>query len=1763
MRLRASTEVTRTGAAAASGASATTTSTPPTAAVASDDVVPEQHQWQQQRHLLRCFALADLLGVSPTVMQQLANAAATPSSSLHHALNTSRASSHCSTESDPVMQACQLEQILVAAVLKRLSDRCCDAGKSIEDMSSVDAVQPAASSVSTTPRQPARTRQPLSLTALPWSAALSEPRNACTSPRQSDEGLLLPSVLSSPKGVARVDALHASFLPLLLVALLQRVSEGSGGDTHVTDVTVPRKKADTNATASNTSAAVLSLRQRRRCRAALHQLLPLYMPLLLQRRRTACAVVISVVEALQECPCRRPDDGESTTEEEECQKRIHRLVHQGLCCSEVKRWLHTARLLSDTLVSCLSHVSRRASTAAAAAAAAAAPPSGAGVVDEEDSMEARWTLEMTGVWLSVAGRPRQGGAPVAAGQRPSDLWWWEAGMSGSGGAVQPEPGGSTPASAGTTRNRQDCAPLTTAEVLALAEVMCAIGEETCDDIWPQEGGHSGEPPQLPPSSCAVVGGGTVAMLRDVMAFFLARHRDSRVFGPPRAPSTSEVTATEPQHRYELLLAERLEMAHRHQHRLLAAAERAIHRVLRQQHRQDLSILWQSPEMILALCSVTAYQLRTQLHRREQRMAELCTATTATATAAMFASPHMNIGSLPPSGRVAAADPTRRNSSDEADRESRRDRHSSSGAPSATAAAKPVHLGESLWSEEDDDDTAAPHEKSQGEWHARSLDEDTRLSAHAALLSSTAGPATTTSAAAAGGTTISTPSPPPPRPPMSSAPSSVHAPAPLRYTPRTSSLHHGSRVYGTLPAMHASGDASAAAAEDAGDGERLTRASNDYYAPARSMEHLWELPARVPRDWTPALATLMACCVLCLSSSSTTAAASRLAVLLGEALLSRHAAEAEFAHSTGATALSGSPSEPLARQVASPRPSLPDFGFSKRHEAPAATAAGVSVRSSVCSSSATNSIAGVSMAMDSTDSGEESASSVVAVGALAQWHLRGLIRQLRLPVNGRVLPSSEQADKDRLRGRHTKVSRTRSAAPSSSLALLSNAVHRTSATPSSVGAVVAGGASWFTLYNQTTRARDRALDVALRSNRRCVNAAASPSLPPADGVLRRLDPVSLLASCFALMHLLQTQPRFFQMAMLSGRTMQELRLGVVEARWGGEPGCAAQMLQRHGSATSTVTVSVSSVSRVLMDGTADGHADPRAGGAGASWRRQDTLSFARGRSLWDRTGAGAPEAAPDRPLRMGASDDDADAPVPAVAADAYSSVDDFFDEAAAAATCHLTEALLVVVSYVGCRALAAALAQFAAPDLDSVEVVDASVISCGGGGIAAAVAASAPPRDLWCDALQAITGLLLEAHRAQRGATATSRVRAVAAAAAASRSSVDHHDSTRTRSHGVLSSASRSVDRAGTLASTTTAAGALLPASRASASASVPPQPNGTRQAFSLGSVPTATYFHAARLVGDAGRGHHAAASPPIAITTTHPIPAPLSTEAQFGIGAFFIALVRALLQLHASSSSAAAAAASSVGGLPDHHQQQHRPQSLLCVVQCLYAVASVIDDVLHDYFNPPPAVLCDVLAIMLVIQPLQQPSETVQEASATVPLPPVSDTLTAWEALRLTPFWDGALLGPLEAASRVWAGCEECSAAASSDNGEERRSRDLQRGRPPRSTASLCESPSAWHIPSRPQSSRPPWQSLLGYLPCSRDPFSTSWLPAAFRGSSHSSTSGTLLALLAKEDDLLLADPPTTTAASTADEVRQLSVSIVASARYTEWMEALCEAWQA
>ncbi|KAG5482859.1 hypothetical protein LSCM1_06891 [Leishmania martiniquensis] len=1679
----------RLSGTAAFGSSTSAPSSLSTAVAPVGEVALSRRQWQPCRHhLLRCFALADLLGVSPTVRQQLAAAARTPPDSLGRALDT--------PESSPSTQAYALEHILAAAVSKRLLD-----GTDVANTSATTSV----SGTERDPQQTARKRPTSSLTAPVWAAAWSEPPSTSPPGLQASEKLMLPTVLSSPEGVARVDALHSSFLPFLLVVLLQRVTGECGGggsrDIHVPGVAAPKKTNGDNAVKADAPSSHLSVRHQRACRAALQQLLQLYMPLLLTRRRKACDVVSAIVEAVRGCSCRSLG-GEAAAAEHESRKGIHRLVQQNLSCDEFKEWLQAARLLSDTLVASLYRVSRRDGATATAAA------------DEDNLMEAQWTLEMAGCWLSAARMDHDSSASVAEERNFIDLFWWEgaqreAGVSASRNVAGPTADRGTPASAAAATHREGrVAFTTTAEVLALADVICAVVAETCDDMYAHDAlpsqeqlqqlekdGHTGIQCQRAPSSVAWSGSRTVAALNDVTTFFLTVHHDKGASGLLHTPSNSFGTATELGHSYALLLAERLEEVQCLQHRLLAAAERAVHRVLQQQHQQPLGALWKSPEMVVALCSVTAYQVRTQLHRCEQRMAELCTATTETAApTALSGVRHVSPASFP-SGSAATVAQKASSSDGEAAESARSRGCPSAGAPHTAAAPEPLHLGETLWSEaEEEEDATGQHAESQEGRRAHAHSARAGLLTHATLSPpSTSGAATTTTAAAADAS-ILMPLHPPVPPSLSAPPSPVNVPGSDRCTPRTSGFSHAARADEALPAMHERDDSPAAADEDAEALELRTRGGGDYsYAPARSMEHLWELPACVPREWTPALATLMACCLLCLSPSSSTAATSRLAILLGVPLLSSCSAEEGFARRATATAAGEPTSAPLARQVAIPRPRFLDFAFSRHYQASTAIAAGGSARSSVCSSSSSSthhSATGITLTVDRTGSGRATAT---AVGALAQWHLQGLIRQLRLPVNGRVLPS-EQSGVDGRQGSHASVM------------------------PRSTGAA-AGGASWLMLYSQATRSHACAPDATLLANR-----AALRSLPPPGGVLRLLDPVSLLASCFALMHLLQTHPLFFQQARLGGRTMHELRLGVLEARWDGEPGCATQMLQRHSTASSAVTVSVTSALGSLLDGTA-------------------ARRCARGHSLWDGTYSAAADAAPAGPLKTGASDDHrhrehADAPLRAVAVDACGDGGDGRDEPASA-TCRLTEALLVAVSYVGCRALAAALARFAAPGLTSVA-------SRRGGGIAAAATALSS-QDLWCDALQAIAGALLEAHRAHKGGVAASRARAVAAVAA--RQTFDH-GSTRACNDGT-------------------------PASHASAAVSVTPWLNDSQRALCLGAVQTATPSYAAHLDGDAGRGSDPAASPSLMVAAVAPVPASLSTEAQFGIGAFFTALVRALLQLHASASEASAD-----GGR--HGQPPHWPPPLMCVLQCLYAVVSIIDDLLHDYANAPPAVLCDVLAMMLVVQSQQQPlSATVTVVGDAAPQPHASATCTMWEALHRTPFWDSALLGSVEAASRAWACAGKRCGAPSSGNEEESRN-----SVPPHRVSSLSAAKpggasSAPHGPAPPQLSYPPWQSLLGRLPCSRDPCTTAWLPAAFRGSSRHRSSRTLLSLLAKEEDLLLAGPASAMTAraaaavaegdgereapmrraGTVDEIRQLSIFLVSSARYAGWIERLCDAW--
>ncbi|KAG5509083.1 hypothetical protein JKF63_06091 [Porcisia hertigi] len=1757
--------------------------------------------WRRQQQLLRYFALADLLGVSSTVNQQLLTAAATSFTSMGHTPDTPHAHSHRSTASDPAMHAHHLEDdILVDSVVQRLLDRCSDSNMSMSNARDpTKAVRLVVPSVVRRTQQPVRKQQPPSLTAVPWTAAPLSSQRSSPPPQQPSKGSHLPSVLSCPQGVARVDDLHAAFLPLLLVALLECASGQRGGSgVHITGSMAPMPRGDSDSDTVETDKPVSfpSPAQQRSCREALQKLLPLYMPLLLRRQRAVCDVVSAIVEALQVCSCGHHENGESTTEEEERQRRAYRLVHRDLCNREVKQWIYAVGHLSDTLVMSLSHVNREVGVAPAAP-----PPSSGAVGEDEDGlMEARWALETAGTWLRAAGLVHQDSVPVAKGPGLLDFVCRggaskRAEASASIDSEQPQPNGGILVSVSAPSHRGNRGLLsTTAKTLALAEVMCTIVEETCNDICPCDvfipppplqqqqqqqpdgGGHCNEPCESEPSSFAGDGSHFVSALRDVLTLFRAGHHKNSTRDPDTTLSSPELAPVEPQHRHGPLLAKLQEKEQGRQHRLLAAAERAVQQILHQQHHQHSGALWQSPDMVVALCSVTAHQLHVQLHRHEQRMADLFTASPATATAAMSAVLQRNIASFSSTVNAPSVDQGSHSGNGDASECSRHHGSpSGDGLPTAEAAKKP-QLGKTLWLDDDEDDenAAAQLIKDQGRLRANSVEAEAELSSHDVRFPSTPDTATPVSAAAAADATILMSSHPPPS--VSSAPSAAPVSTSPPYTPRNSQSSSSippSRYHEALTTIIESQCNPHAANKSVEDTGPPTCSSNDLYAPAGLMERLWELPARVPQDWTPALATLMACCSLCLSSSATK---SRFSVPLGEPLLSNQTSETGALRSatTTTTAVADfeySASGATEKRAASPKPTFFGFGLNGRPEVSTVMAPSRSVRSSVCNRSNTNSISGVSTAVDSTGGGNESAATVMAVGALAQWHLRGLIRQLRLPANGRVL-LTEPAGTDGRQGTHTINSNTRSgrvpsSSSSSSSAPLASATHRTSTKLSPGGVAVKG---------------------AKRSDTWGAPSSSSSS-PPAGGVLRRLDPVSLLASCFALMHLMQTQPRFFEYAKLSGRTMCELQLGVLEARWSSEPGCATEMLQRYalaaarGAVVSTAPTPISSVSGAPAGGRTDDPTSPPRGIADPFGHCQGARGFTRSRSLWSGDcGTQTEETSVDGLLRMDASGSD-------VHDNNVGGYGDAPDRASspAAATCAFTEAFLVAASYVGCRALATSLRQVAATELDRREVKDLTRLSCGEWGLSAAVRdSSRPSRDLWADVLQAISGLLLEAHWThRRSAVAIRRARGMATAAALC-STDQKRSRSRPCSHGVLQPVTHSVNRANMHPPPPPAATVEVksPGPRASTCASGPPpqQLSDPQRAFTSEAVPITTSTHATPVLGDADGGPNAGLTHAVLTSTVPTMPSPLSTEAQFGIGSFFIALVRALLQLHASWTAAAAASDKSRHDQKPQHQDC--PPRLLCVVQCLYAVASIIDDLLHDYVNAPPAALCDVLATMLVMQP-QHSSAMLKTDGAAAPSPNVSARHSAWEALRLTPFWNGVLLGSLESASRAWISPKERRTTAASGNREDGRSRAHESRRPLSSTTGSPGSPKVSHGPPSLQRSCPPWQNLLGHIPCSRDAFATSWLPLAFRGPSHSSTSWTLLAQLATEEDLLLAGPSTTmtrytapttaamtgsddlhevpaTGANAAGEFQQMSVSLVSCARYVQWIDTLCDAWR-
>ncbi|KAK7198698.1 hypothetical protein NESM_000833700 [Novymonas esmeraldas] len=1358
---------------------------------------------QKQVHLMRCYALVDLLGLSRAVCAQLAAAAATPppQSPCHSPRDDTTA-----VAGDAKGEGHELDSVLVHALLQR-----------IDAADATPAPPPPPPAPSATHKAAASL-----LSAPPWMPPSASPSE------QRLHAERLPLVLRSLPGVARVDVVHPSLVLRLLVALLERATGDSGSATSgAAAITRPAAAGD----------------QTHSSRVALHQMLPLYLVLYRERRRAVCAAVDAVRDALRDC-----DVGGHSEATAMKSQRVQRRLRSGLCgsSSDAGLWLRAARCFSDALVTCLSHASRhihtRSSTAPPRQAAGVASASD----DGDDVAEAQWVLDVVRMWWgATTATSTLGGAVTGEPCQQPDLV-----LSGCGWR---ERGGSC---------RAWTSPCPATDALALAEVLSTISDDAerrCssladDGAAPLPTRESGEPGSHGAAACA---GSVCDALRHVFAAVPSSASQPRDGGPA---SSADATVSA---RYVQLLEALREREQRQHHRLLAAAERAVQTALRQQHRRP-QMLWQSASTATAACSVTLYQLQTQLQRREQHMLELCPAAPTAATAA--------------TATATAATVYPDDSAED-----------TLATPGAAVGPPPPSLGAALWSDVE-------------EWEA-AAEEDRPARAVVA------------------------------RRPRRSA-------AALRFAPRSSGLPHTPRRVDD----GGGDDVADAPTHEAGGGGAVV----DYYAPARSMEHLWELPARVPPCWTPALATLMACCALCVSPASATeaAATSRLAVLLGEPLPCAPSPTAVAPAVDAAVAATPT----AAAQTHTPRLGPLDLGLARRRESPSAPRSGLSVRSSVCSSGS-----GATTAADG---------AAPTVAALAQWHLRGLIAQLRLPAQGWMLKVGGAVCSD--------------GGDSSAVA----AVGRTTAAmPSSAGAA-AGGASWFTLYTQTTRADARAAAAAAAASgggggQRWAAPSSTTSSTAAAVVRRRLDPVTAVASCSALLHLLHTHPEYLQQARLGGRTLQELRAGVSETQVGGEPGCATELLLQLRQQRRQRGASVG-------------------GGADSAWRRSSAASLNAGHSLWgcagdvavvDEAGRIGVVGSSDREDELGGGDG------PAAAVWTMRSDDDGAAAAAttATATCLLTEALMVAVAHLGCRAVAAAL-----PHLDAALQDDCSSDDAAGPA-RCATSTSAPPlrfSALWCAALQAATALLLEAHRSHRGCATT----AAAAAAAADRRSCSRHN-------------------------------------------------DGTA------SPPSSEATHAPRRAA-AGDSRRVSVSPPRAALP----PSPVSVEAQSAIGALLAALVRAALQLHASEARATPDAKSSSAPLS---------APLLCVAQCLYATASVVDDLLHEYAHAPPAALCDVLAVLLTVEvAVPAPSHSA---------PPVCDV---WAALRQTVVWDADRLDSLEAASRAWS---------------------LQ---PP--------------SPSR---------SLLGHLPASRDALATSWLPDALRPPpTEERAAWTPLALLAMEEELLMAD---------------------------------------
>ena len=1614
-----------------------------------------------QLHPLQCFALADLLGLAPTTLHQMVVAAATEAASLPTAASTGSITTTASTGEDMCNGAkastSPVEEVMLLAVLEQMSARFHAATSS--------------PTYRETPLQAAAAANlPSVLEAPPWSVDATLTTTTAAPSLSSEPASLLPAVLCTSRGLARVEALHGSFVLRLLAALLH-----AGGGLEEGQVASPAMQHEQQQQQQERQGNVIHFTvPRAEYQRAFLQLLQLYAPFMRIHLGSVCAAVDRLF-SLALCEPTSPETDTAQTDGGTLVECLQRDFIHG----PAQEWLSTFLTFTSDTVDFFSQHSRRvarselccvdADTAASTRTTTPVKPPNGGVsttaskecgqgspssaqaASQAEATEAVWTLKTLGIVLAVVNSPgcAEVEGELAAADPDQNLF---TSADAENREVLPVVV-TRRVSSSPSSSPPSCHPRNSAEGIALAVAISHMSHHllcsTPNEAPPLHSSNNNDNDAPQPSKTNAV----ITVLRELRAISASEnyhhdtnhyHREEENDGDAAADS-SNASADVLQllcRACTRLLTQQRETQQKQQHRLLAAAERAVQRVLRLP-----AMPWNASAMAVALCDVTIYQLRTQLQQRQQRwrqleseradlsrteevevkveeeeeMEETSASTSAEARAAIMNVTENALSPPPQLGRVSCS-------------------------PKSTPTTS---LGEALWSEADF--TEDEKKAAEGKTAAPHRSEFVKVAASQLPPSELAGasPAVTATQLKKKEN------------PLHHEPHITSAPRLCLYTPRGSSLSRSTQL--TNRHDVADGDDekehhsnSEGSAHDLGPLARLSDPVR-YFSATRSMEHLWELPARVPRTWTSVLATLMACCTLCLTP--TTKVASRLCLLTGQPLVNGEGSPDKL---PVLPALTVAQSSMQSSAHASPRPSLLDFGFTRRHD-PVAAATADPFPPSGSSPSGRTSLAserdGTARASAAVWGGAPTSDGAV-IGALAQWHLRGLIQQLRLPTDGIELLALDV-------GAGSFLPSARSL-PFTSV-------------PSFAGAV--GGASWFAAYTQANRAasatarpqahRD-SLSVSPKSRERATTSATSGSSGSSSTVMvvRQLSPVFLLASCAALQHLLQTQVYCFAYAQLSGTAMRELRSGVMAARRtaGGMVGWLAGMLQ---CTSSPLTAS----SPAHAVGGGDGKSCSRSVGG------PDTVTVPpglRARSLWwgdvSRIGPGGDRSATavlDALLFDGEMEVNDDAALP-TAADSPSSLraSQSSDAAAVAAaaregednepsvsagTCALTEAVLVAASFLGSRVVAVALPQLQAPERAKDTV----------GALSTA-------QKQWCDALQALAGLVMDAHRAHRS-----------------------RHSTRPSPQPPYASA----NSAAAATSPVKGIGQGLDASRAA----------------SVGSTRESSLT-----------------KPPAVVHTPAPLPPLLSAEAQFGLGTFFLALVRALLELYGGDTTG-----------PAHTDGAAPPQRLptiaeLMVAQCVFALATVLDDLLHDYTRCPPAALCDVLAMMTVIQPphASTPVKGGDEDTASR-----SSSPTVWEALKETPYWDTARLGALVSVSQIW----------------------------------NSRSP-------EPAAAPPPRDGLLGYIPCSRDPATLSWLPASlwlWRASREVHSRGsarTLLEWMAEEEALILGKQthmceeqprlPNDGVSSAVgdenkeDEASQLAVALASSQRYVWWMTRLQHAWR-